>query len=53
MITQKDTRQKILSESFEWIKGAEDVTCQKGICKEKGTGFYANHVDEVAEKNRE
>jgi len=50
LFTQKSTRQKKLDESFEWIKSGEDATRQKGLCKEKGSGFYANHVEEVAGK---
>jgi len=26
------------------------ATYQKGVCKENGTAFYANHVEEVAGK---
>lgn len=50
LFTQKDTRQKKLDEGFEWIKSGEDAVRQTGLCKEKGTGFFANHVEEVAEK---
>lgn len=50
LFTQKDTRQKRLNESFEWIKSGEDSTCQTGLCNEKGSGFFANHVEEVAGK---
>lgn len=50
LFTQKDTRQKKLDESFEWIKSGEDSIRKTGLCKEKGTAFYANHVEEVAGK---
>lgn len=50
LFTQKDTRQKKLDEGFEWIKSGEETTRQIGLCKEKGTAFYANHVEEVAGK---
>ena len=50
LFTQKDTRQKKLNEGFEWIKAGEDAIRYTGLCKEKGTGFYANHVEEVAGK---
>lgn len=50
LFTQKDTRQKILDEGFEWIKAGDDAERQAGLCKEKGTGFFANHVEEVAGK---
>ena len=50
IFTQKDTRQKVLGESFEWIKCGEDAIRKEGICKEKGSVFYANHVEEVAGK---
>ena len=47
IFTQKGTRQKLLDEGFEWIKsgGAKKIN---GLCEEKGTGCYANHVEEVA-----
>ncbi|MCD7743796.1 MAG: hypothetical protein LUI13_00630 [Lachnospiraceae bacterium] len=50
IFTQKDTRQRLLGESYEWIKsggGTEEVT---GIGKEQGTGRYANHVEAVTGK---
>ena len=50
LFTQKDTRQKKLNEGFEWIKSDEEAMYQTGLCKEKGTAFYANHVEEVAGK---
>lgn len=50
LFTQKDTRQKMLGESFEWIKSGEDTIRKTGLCKEKGSAFYANHVEEVAGK---
>lgn len=50
LFTQKDTRQKTLNESFEWIKSGGGTVCRTGLCKEKGTAIYANHVEEVAGK---
>ena len=50
LFIQKDTRQKKLDESFEWIKSDEDTVYQTWLCKEKGKAFYANHVEEVAGK---
>lgn len=50
IFTQKDTRQKKLNEGFEWIKSGEDASRKAGLCKEKGTAFYANHVEELAGK---
>lgn len=50
LFTQKETRQKKLDEGFEWIKPGEDAERQQGLCQEKGRGFYANHVEEVAGK---
>ena len=50
ILTQKDTRQRLLSESYEWIAaggGKEEV---KNIGKELGTGAYINHVEETAGK---
>ncbi|NBH14475.1 hypothetical protein D3Z36_09890 [Lachnospiraceae bacterium] len=52
IFTQKDMRQKKLDESFERIKAGDASTSQIRICKEKGNAFYANHVEEVAGKNR-
>lgn len=52
LFTQKNSRQKILYESFEWIKASEETIRQTGLCKEKGTGLYANHVEEVAGKTQ-
>lgn len=52
MFTQKSTRQKILDECFEGIKTVEDAKRQSGLCKEKGTAFFANHMEEVAGKKK-
>lgn len=52
IFTQKDTRQKKLDESYEWIKSGDDSTRQSKLCKEKGDGYYANHVEEVAGKKQ-
>ena len=50
LFTQKDTRQKKLDEGFEWIKTGDDAVRQTGLCKECGSGFFANHVEELAGK---
>lgn len=50
LLTQKERRQKNLNEGFEWIKAGEDAEYQIGLCKEKGKGFYANHMEEIAGK---
>lgn len=50
LFTQKDTRQRNLDEGFEWIKGSEEARVYTGLCKEKGTAFYTNHVEEIAGK---
>lgn len=49
IFTQKDTRQKLLDEGFEWIKSG-GIKKVSGLCEEKGTDCYANHVEEVAGK---
>lgn len=36
LFTQKETRQKKLHESFEWIRLGEDATRQPGLCKPCG-----------------
>ena len=51
ILTQKDTRQRALAESYGYIEsggGLEEVT---GIGKEKGTGRFANGVEETAGKD--
>lgn len=50
ILTQKDTRQALLSESYEWIAGGGGKTEIKNIGKELGTGAYINHVEETAGK---
>lgn len=50
IFTQKETRQKLLTESYEWIAQGGGKTEIKSICKESGTGAYINHVEEVAGK---
>lgn len=50
ILTQKESRQKLLSESYKWIRdggGAQEV---EGIGKELGTGCFVNHVEETAGK---
>lgn len=50
VLTQKETRQPLLEESYEWIKegnGGEEVS---GIGKERGQGYFVNHVEETAGK---
>lgn len=49
IFTQKDMRQKLLNEGFEWIKSG-GVKKVNGLCEEKGAGGYANRVEEVAVK---
>jgi len=52
LFTHKNTRQKMLGEGFEWIKAGEDAVRQTDLCKEKGTAFFANHVEKVAGKTQ-
>ena len=49
IFTHKERRQKLLDEGFEWIKSG-GIKKVSGLCEEKGTGCYANHVEEVAGK---
>ena len=52
VLTQKETRQPLLEESYEWIKegnGGEEVS---GIGKERGQGYFVNHVEEMVEAGR-
>ena len=50
LFTQKATRQKLLGESFEWIKNGDGAEKKSGLCEEKGNACYANHVEELAGK---
>lgn len=50
IFTQKEARQKNIDESYEWIKNGDGAEKRTGLCKEKGTGWYVNHVEEVAGK---
>lgn len=50
IFTQKETRQKLVTESYEWIAQGGGKTEIKSICKESGIGAYINHVEEVAGK---
>lgn len=50
ILTQKESRQKLLAESYEWIcngGGAQEV---EKIGKESGIGRFVNHVEETAGK---
>ena len=40
----------MVGESYEWIQEGGGTTAVKNIGKEKGTGRYANHVEETAGK---
>lgn len=50
LLTQKEKRQKNLSEGFEWIRSGGEVERYTGLCREKGNGCYVNHVEVVAGK---
>ena len=50
ILTQKEMRQPLLAESYEWIKQGDGAEKFKGIGKEKGTGNFANHVEKTAGK---
>ena len=50
ILTQKESRQKVLAESYKWIALGDGLTKVKKIGKELGVGAYANHVEEVAGK---
>lgn len=50
VFTHKATRQKLLDESYEWIRQGNGSTKVSGIGKEKGKGEYLNHVEETAGK---
>ena len=50
LFTHKATKQKLLEESYEWIRQGNGSTKASGIGKEKGKGEYVNHVEETAGK---
>lgn len=50
LLTQKEKRQKNLSEGFEWIRSGGEVERYTELCREKGNGCYVNHVEVVAGK---
>lgn len=50
IFTHKETRQKLLSECYEWIAGGNGKTEIKNISKELGIGAYINNVSETAGK---
>jgi len=50
ILTQKESRQALLSESYEWLCAGEGVTQKHNIGKELGMGRYVNHVEDVAGK---
>ena len=53
ILTQKEARQKILSESYAWIASGGGAEPVQGIGKERGSGEYINHVEETAGKKEE
>ena len=50
ILTQKESRQKVLAESYEYIQSGGGGKTVKKIGKEKGNGEYINHVETVAGK---
>ncbi len=50
IFTHKDTRQKNVAETYEWICSGEGQIKKENLCKEKGIGSYVNHVEETAGK---
>lgn len=50
LFTQKETRQKLIAENYEFLEEGKDKTVVKNIGKELGTGKYANHVEVYAGK---
>lgn len=50
ILTQKETRQKILADTYGWIQEGGGAKSIGGIGKEHGVGEYINHVEEVAGK---
>ena len=52
IFTHKAGRQKLLEESYEWIKQGGGTTEVERLCTEKGTGEFINHVEEAAGKEQ-
>lgn len=50
ILTQKESRQKILAEIYDWIRDGGGAQTVKNIGKESGNGEYVNHVEETAGK---
>lgn len=50
IFTHKASRQRLLDESYEWIKAGGGGGKKEKICSEKGIGSYVNHVEETAGK---
>lgn len=50
ILTQKDSRQKVLAESYRWIREGGGGKVLEKMGKEAGNGEYINHVEEVAGK---
>lgn len=53
IITQKDTRQKLVAESYEFIKAGGEVQKKSKIGRENGKGCYVNGVAQTAGKTEE
>ncbi len=50
LFTHKAGRQKLLDESYEWVRQGKGSVTADRMGKEKGTGEYVNHVEETAGK---
>lgn len=50
LLSQKETRQPLLAESYRWIKEGQGGEAVSGIGKERGNGYFVNHVEETAGK---
>lgn len=50
ILTQKETRQKLLAENYAGIQKSGGAQTVEKIGKEKGTGEYINHVEAAAGK---
>ena len=50
IFTHKNTRQKNVAGTYEWICLGEGQTKKEKLCKEKRIGSYVNHVEDTAGK---
>ena len=53
IFTHKETRQRAISEDYKILGEEEGRKKYSGICEEKGTGRYYNHIEKISDKKEE